>query len=368
MFTKNLKPVFPVFCVLMILASVLIYHDARANINELNEAIDSNQINQGGASAAASSSSAAAASSASSSASSSRAASAASAEADNSGVVMGSYLNVRVEPWGTIIGRLKQGEKINILATEGDWYKIKYNGRDAYIHSGYIATKNKVAVAFCGYINTPGSCLNVRTGPWGTIIGKLSDSSKVEVLGREGDWYKIRYNGKDAYIYARYAQKNKPAPSAASAPKSSSPPSSASSSSAKPSSGGAGLSAPLGGSFKVGSKFGMRYHPILHYNRMHYGVDIGKPTGTPLLAMGDGKVIYSGWCNGGGYMVKIKYNNGYTSTYMHCLPSGAKAVGTKVTAGQQVAKVNNTGMSTGSHLHLEITNPSGQRIDPQKVL
>ncbi|HBC75727.1 MAG: hypothetical protein A2008_13000 [Candidatus Wallbacteria bacterium GWC2_49_35] len=364
MFTNNIKPLFPALCVLMILVSLLIYHEARANINELNEAIDSNQIQQGGASASTTSSSGTAASGAAAASSSSQAASAAAAEADNSGVVMGSYLNVRVEPWGTIIGRLKQGEKINILATEGDWYKIKYNGRDAYIHSGYIATKNKVSVAFCGYINTPGGCLNVRTGPWGTIIGKLSDSAKVEVLGREGDWYKIRYNGKDAYIYAKYAQKNKPAPSAASPSK----PSPAPASTAKPSSGNAGLSAPLGGSFKVGSKFGMRFHPILKYNRMHYGVDIGKPTGTPLLAMGDGKVIYSGWCNGGGYMVKIKYNNGYTSTFMHCLPSGAKAVGTKVSAGQQVAKVNNTGMSTGSHLHLEITNPSGQRIDPQKVL
>lgn len=362
MLTNHMKPLFPALCVLMILASVLIWHEANANINELNEALDKNKINSGEASASAAGSSGTAASS------SSQASSSSAAEADNSGVVMGSYLNVRVEPWGTIIGRLKQGEKINILATEGDWYKIKYNGRDAYIHSGYIATKNKVAVAFCGYVNTPGSCLNVRTGPWGTIIGKLSDSAKVEVLGREGDWYKIRYNGKDAYIYAKYAQKNKPAPSASAPAPSSSSSAPAAASSAKPSSGSAGLSAPLGGSFKVGSKFGMRFHPILKYNRMHYGVDIGKPTGTPLLAMGDGKVIYSGWCNGGGYMVKIKYNNGYTSTYMHCLPSGAKAVGTKVSAGQQVAKVNNTGMSTGSHLHLEITNPSGQRIDPQKVL
>ena len=335
----------------MVFTAALLFNfsDAGAAIEELNRALDSNAI-QNSAAAGSESSSAAAVS------------------AENSGVVMGSYLNVRTAPWGDIIGRLKHGQKINIIAREGDWYKIKYNGRDAYIHSGYIATKDKVAVAFCGYINTPDSYLNVRSGPWGGIIGKLSDCARVEVLGREGDWYKIRYNGRDAYIHHKYAQKTKPARVAATPEQSTPKASAAPAAAVAPKSSAAGLSAPLGGSFKVGSRYGMRFHPILKVNRMHNGVDIGKPTGTPLLAMGDGKVIYSGWCNGGGYMVKIKYDNGYTSTYMHCLPSGAKPVGAKVTAGQQVAKVNNTGLSTGSHLHLEIWNPSGQRIDPMKVL
>lgn len=341
------------FLFMIFMAALLFnFSDAGAAIEELNRALDSNSIQASAASGSESSS-------------------AAAVSAENSGVVMGSYLNVRTAPWGNIIGRLKHGQKINIIAREGDWYKIKYNGRDAYIHSGYIATKDKVAVAFCGYINTPDSCLNVRSGPWGGIIGKLSDCARVEVLGREGDWYKIRYNGRDAYIHHKYAQKTKPAARVAAAPKQSAARASAApaaSSSAAPKSSAAGLSAPLGGSFKVGSRYGMRFHPILKINRMHNGVDVGKPTGTPLLAMGDGKVTYSGWCNGGGYMVKIKYDNGYTSTYMHCLPSGAKPVGAKVTAGQQVAKVNNTGLSTGPHLHLEIWNPSGQRIDPMKVL
>jgi len=268
----------------MVFTAALLFNfsDAGAAIEELNRALDSNAI-QNSAAAGSESSSAAAVS------------------AENSGVVMGSYLNVRTAPWGDIIGRLKHGQKINIIAREGDWYKIKYNGRDAYIHHKYAQKTKPARVAATPEQSTP---------------------------------------------------KASAAPAAAVAPKSSA----------------AGLSAPLGGSFKVGSRYGMRFHPILKVNRMHNGVDIGKPTGTPLLAMGDGKVIYSGWCNGGGYMVKIKYDNGYTSTYMHCLPSGAKPVGAKVTAGQQVAKVNNTGLSTGSHLHLEIWNPSGQRIDPMKVL
>ncbi len=342
-----------IFLILIFTAAVLLnLNDAGAAIEELNRSLDSNNIQT-------------------SAAAESENKSAAAASADNSGVVMGSYLNVRSAPWATIIGRLKHGQKINIIGREGDWYIIRYNGRDAYIHSGYIATKDKVAVAFCGYVNTPDSSLNVRSGPWGGIIGKLSDCARVEVLGREGDWYKIRYNGRDAYIHHKYAQKTKPAARTAAnkpAPKPSSSSSASAAPSAAPKPSAAGLSAPLGGSFKVGSRYGMRFHPILKINRMHNGVDIGKPTGTPLLAMGNGKVTYSGWCNGGGYMVKIKYDNGYSSTYMHCLPSGAKPVGAKVNAGEQVAKVNNTGLSTGSHLHLEIWNPSGQRIDPMKVL
>ena len=352
--TDNYKFIISAIFLFTIFTSALLFNfnDARAGIEELNRSLDSNNI-QTPAAAGIENQSAVAAST------------------ENSGVVMGSYLNVRSAPWGDIIGRLKRGQKINIIAKEGDWYKIRYNGRDAYIHSGYIATKDKVAVAFCGYTNTPDFCLNVRSGPWGSIIGKLSDCSRVEVLGREGDWYKIRYNGRDAYIHHKYAQKTKPAARTAAkqpAPKASTSPADFAATATTPKTSTAGLSAPLGGSFKVGSRYGMRFHPILKINRMHNGVDIGKPTGTPLLAMGNGKVTYSGWCNGGGYMVKIKYDNGYSSTYMHCLPSGAKPVGAKVTAGEQVAKVNNTGLSTGSDLHLEIWNPAGQRIDPTKVL
>jgi|GEM_PF-4646105 len=296
------------------------------------------------------------------------------ASGDTSGVVMGSYLNVRNAPWGDIIGRLSRAQKVDILGREGEWFIINYKAKKAYIHSGYIATVNKPAVAFCGYVSTGGGNLNIRSGPWGSILGTLSDGARIEVLGREGDWSKIRYNGRDAYIYSKYTSKTAGASSASSslAKSSASSKASAAASSADKSTGSktssAALSAPLSGTIKVGSKYGMRFHPILKYNRMHNGVDIGKSTGTPLLSMGSGKVIYSGWSNGGGYMVKIKYDNGYTSTYMHCLGSGALAVGAKVEAGQQVAKVNNTGMSTGSHLHLEIWNPQGQRINPETVL
>ncbi len=285
------------------------------------------------------------------------------AKTDDSGVVMCDQLNVRSSPWGEIIGKLDKGKKIDILAREGEWLKIKYNGRDAYIHSGYVSTATKPSSAFMGYIDA--GKLNVRTGPWAAIIGTLSRGTKVEILGKTGDWYKIRYNGKDAVIHSKYVSKNKveagadkPASSSNDKPSTSTP----------PAAGSGGLSHPLSGAMNIGSKYGMRMHPIQHVWKMHNGVDIGRPTGTPLAAMGNGKVIFSGWSGGAGFMIKIKYDNGYTSTYMHCLPSGAKPVGARVEKGQTVAKVNNTGGSTGPHLHLEIMNPSGARIDPAKVL
>jgi len=46
--------------------------------------------------------------------------------------------------------------------------------------------------------------LNIRTGPWGKIIGSFREGDALEVLGREGAWYKIRYNGKIAYVHANY--------------------------------------------------------------------------------------------------------------------------------------------------------------------
>jgi len=286
------------------------------------------------------------------------------AKTDDSGVVMCEQLNVRSAPWGEIIGKLDKGKKIDILGREGEWLKIKYNGRDAYIHSGYVSTATKPSSAFMGYINT--GKLNVRTGPWAEIIGTLSRGTKVEILGKTGDWYKIRYNGKDAVIHSNYVSKNKVETS--SEDRSAPAPKDNSNAAPAPSAGSGGLSHPLAGSMNIGSKYGMRMHPIQHVWKMHNGVDIGRPTGTPLAAMGNGKVIFSGWAGSAGFMMKIKYDNGYTSTYMHCLPSGAKPVGARVEKGQTVAKVNNTGGSTGPHLHLEIMNASGARIDPAKVL
>ena len=65
------------------------------------------------------------------------------------------------------------------------------------------------------------------------------------------------------------------------------------------------------------SPFGMRYHPILHFARMHTGVDWAAPIGTPIFAAGNGVVIKAGWDSGYGRRVEIQHANGYVTTYNH---------------------------------------------------
>jgi len=275
---------------------------------------------------------------------------------DNSGVVMAGVLNVRSGPWGEILGTLKEGSKIEITGKDGVWYKIKFNGREAFVHSGYIATAKNTATAFDGYVNTPGTYLNVRTGAWGKIIGQLNHGSSVEILGKQGDWYQIKYKGNEAFVHSDYIVKTKPAdaPSAAAAP----------SDDNNSSSAGTGG---FGGRPVAGGPVTSEYGPRNLYGTYHYGIDIGVPTGTPLKAIGSGKVEWVGWDYGGGNTIKIKYDNGYTSTYCHCKDFSVRA-GQTVSNGDLVGHTNNTGAyTTGPHLHFAMKNSSGNYVNPRNV-
>ena len=74
------------------------------------------------------------------------------------------------------------------------------------------------------------------------------------------------------------------------------------------------MKTPINGA-KLSSPFGMRKHPIDGYNKMHRGTDFAAPTGTPIMASGDGVVKKAGWCGGGGNCVKIKHNSTYQTVY-----------------------------------------------------
>ena len=281
------------------------------------------------------------------------------ASAVQSGVVMADCLNVRSGPWGDIIGTVSSGKKLDIIGKEGVWYKINYNGGTGYVHSGYVATESAPATASDSYVNVGSSTLNVRTGAWGTIIGSLSNGTAVEVLGTSGEWTIIKYNNKEAYVYTQYLSKEKPA-DAVSAP-----------------SGAvaAGSAAASGGSFvrpvdggPITSPFGMRTDPINGTQRMHNGIDIGVGTGTNLKALGNGTVSSVSWNEGGGKTIKVTYDNGMTSTYMHC-QDAVLSEGAAVTAGQTVGHTNNTGTwTTGPHLHFELRDASGNAVNPQDYI
>lgn len=85
----------------------------------------------------------------------------------------------------------------------------------------------------------------------------------------------------------------------------------------------------------------------------HSGIDIAASTGTPIYAADGGTVSFSGWEGGYGYLVKINHGNGYETYYAHC-SALLVTVGQKVSKGDLIAKVGNTGNSTGPHCHFEV--------------
>jgi len=111
---------------------------------------------------------------------------------------------------------------------------------------------------------------------------------------------------------------------------------------------------PLPGYSGRSSSYGMRYHPITGVWKMHTGIDIPAPSGTPILAAESGIVVTAGWNSGGYGNYVIIYHGGTTYTlYGHCVELYVTA-GEKVTRGQTIAGVGTTGSSTGNHLHFEV--------------
>ena len=126
------------------------------------------------------------------------------------------------------------------------------------------------------------------------------------------------------------------------------------------------MKTPINGA-RLSSPFGMRKHPIDGFNKMHRGTDFAAPTGTPIMASGDGVVKKAGWCGGGGNCVKIKHNSTYQTVYAHMskFARGIK-VGVRVKQGQTIGYVGSTGKSTGPHLHYEVI-VNGKKVNSQKL-
>jgi murein DD-endopeptidase MepM/ murein hydrolase activator NlpD len=128
------------------------------------------------------------------------------------------------------------------------------------------------------------------------------------------------------------------------------------------------LSRPVNGGW-ISSEFGMRYHPILHYWRLHAGMDFAVPCGTPVHAAAGGTVVSAGWA--GGYGQRIVIDHGYvrgvglSTTYNHL--SRIIAHGGHVSRGELIGYSGTTGSSTGCHLHFE-TYENGVPRNPRRWL
>ncbi|QII06622.1 M23 family metallopeptidase [Rhodococcoides fascians A25f] len=109
------------------------------------------------------------------------------------------------------------------------------------------------------------------------------------------------------------------------------------------------------------SNFGSRW------GAQHSGLDIAAPIGTPIYAAADGTVSDAGPASGFGLWVKVKHDDGTETIYGHVNDFSVQT-GQRVSAGEQIATVGNRGQSTGPHLHFEVHDPSGVKVDPASWL
>jgi murein DD-endopeptidase MepM/ murein hydrolase activator NlpD len=108
---------------------------------------------------------------------------------------------------------------------------------------------------------------------------------------------------------------------------------------------------------RLTSSFGARW------GTTHYGLDIANRIGTPIRAVADGEVVEAGPASGFGLWVRIQHADGTISVYGH-VDTFSVREGQKVKAGDQIARMGNRGYSTGPHLHFEIWDASGKKLNP----
>ncbi|BBO70301.1 hypothetical protein DSCA_42310 [Desulfosarcina alkanivorans] len=117
---------------------------------------------------------------------------------------------------------------------------------------------------------------------------------------------------------------------------------------------------------KMTSRYSIRrFHPVSKRYKAHTGIDYGAPTGTPIFATANGRVTFSGWKGGYGKLTIVKHPNGYQTYYGHCSRL-LKKRGQLVEQGEVIARVGQTGVATGPHVHYEV-RVNGKPMNPNKV-
>ncbi|MCR9067452.1 MAG: M23 family metallopeptidase [Rhodobacteraceae bacterium] len=126
------------------------------------------------------------------------------------------------------------------------------------------------------------------------------------------------------------------------------------------------FSIPVNGSFRFTSGFGYRRDPFTGSRRLHAGTDFAGSRGTPIVAAGDGTVIFAGRQSGYGLMVELRHRDGFTTRYAH-LSRIRVSEGERVSRGERIGDMGNTGRSTGTHLHYEVRR-NGDPVNPMTFI
>nr|WP_217358132.1 M23 family metallopeptidase [Ruegeria arenilitoris] len=123
---------------------------------------------------------------------------------------------------------------------------------------------------------------------------------------------------------------------------------------------------PVKSAFRFTSGYGYRRDPKTGGRRMHKGTDFAAPTGTDIFATADGVVTHAGWQSGYGRLIKIKHAFGVETLYAHNSKIRVK-VGQRVSRGDHIADMGNSGRSTGTHLHYEV-RVNGKPVNPMDFI
>ena len=123
---------------------------------------------------------------------------------------------------------------------------------------------------------------------------------------------------------------------------------------------------PVNGIYSLTSGYGLRIDPFTQAMAKHEGIDFSAAVGTPIIASASGVVSRSGWDSQYGNVIEIKHAEGFKTRYAHASQLLVR-VGQTVSRGDVIAKVGNTGRSTGPHLHYEVMK-AGAHINPLNML
>ncbi len=117
---------------------------------------------------------------------------------------------------------------------------------------------------------------------------------------------------------------------------------------------------------RISDEYGWRLHPTLGVQKLHNGIDMAAPGGSPILAAYDGEVVTSAYSSSCGNYIMIDHGDGLYTIYMHASALYVSK-GDTVTKGQKIAAVGSTGRSTGNHLHFGVRK-DGQYVNPRNYL